>query len=44
MTIKDRFKHAWNAFRNRDPTVYAYQDVGLGSSYQPGRASCTEGE
>ena len=43
MTIKDRFKHAWNAFRNRDPTVYAYQDVGLGSSYQPGRASFSGG-
>lgn len=43
MTIKDRFKHAWNAFRNRDPTVYTYQDVGLGSSYQPGRASFSGG-
>lgn len=43
MTIKDRFKHAWNAFRNRDPTMYTYQDVGLGSSYQPGRASFSGG-
>lgn len=43
MTIKDRFKNAWNAFRNRDPTVYTYQDVGLGSSYQPGRASFSGG-
>ena len=43
MTIKDRFKNAWNAFRNRDPTVYAYQDVGPGSSYQPGRASFSGG-
>lgn len=43
MTIKERFQHAWNAFRNRDPTVYRYSDVGLGSSYQPGRAAFSGG-
>ena len=43
MTIKERFQHAWNAFRNRDPTTYGYYDVGLGSSYQPGRAAFSGG-
>lgn len=43
MTIKERFQHAWNAFRNRDPTAYGYYDVGLGSSYQPGRAAFSGG-
>lgn len=35
--ISTRLKHAWNAFRNRDPTVYTYQDVGSASSYRPDR-------
>ena len=35
-TITSRFKHAWNAFFNRDPTTQ-YHDLGVGYSYRPDR-------
>ena len=37
-----RFKHAWNAFFNRDPT-YNFRDVGIGYSYRPDRPRLTRG-
>lgn len=36
ITIGSRFKHAWNAFMNRDPTP-PYQYVGSSYSYKPDR-------
>lgn len=33
-TLASRFKSAWNAFTNRDPT-YDYRDVGMGNYYRP---------
>lgn len=33
-TLASRFKSAWNAFTNRDPTP-DYKDVGMGYYYQP---------
>ena len=41
-SIGNRLKHAWNAFMNRDPTVY-YQDIGVGYSSRPDRAHLTRG-
>lgn len=35
-SITSRFKHAWNAFFNRDPTTQ-YHDLGVGYSYRPDR-------
>lgn len=40
MGFTDRLKHAWDAFRNRDPTSY---DYGLSYSYRPDRARFTRG-
>ena len=37
-----RLKHAWNAFRNRDPTV-SYMGYGQGYSYRPDRRRLTRG-
>jgi hypothetical protein len=37
-----RLKHAWNAFFNKDPTIY-YKDVGMGYSYRPDRPRLTRG-
>ena len=34
MTFSSRLKHAWDVFRNREPT---YQNVGAGYSYRPDR-------
>lgn len=42
MSIGSRFKHAWNAFLNRDPT-YQYRDIGSGSYYRPDRIVLTRG-
>ena len=36
LTVGSRFKKAWNAFLNRDPT-YNYRNVGEGYSYRPDR-------
>ena len=32
----ERLKHAWNVFKNRDPT-YEWQDIGVSSYYRPDR-------
>ncbi len=37
----DRLKHAWNAFRNRDPTDYA--DLGTSYMYRPDRPRFSRG-
>lgn len=37
-----RLKHAWNAFRNREPT-YRYRDLGPGYSYRPDRPRFSRG-
>lgn len=37
-----RIKHAWNAFRNKDPTKY-YRDIGVGYSYRPDRPRLSRG-
>lgn len=37
-----RFKRAWNAFFNRDPT-YDYQNFGAGYAYRPDRPRLTRG-
>lgn len=42
LTISSRFKHAWNAFLNRDPTK-GYQNIGVGYSYRPDRFRFTRG-
>ena len=42
MGILTRAKNAWNAFNNRDPTVY-YRDVGAGYTYRPDRPRLTRG-
>lgn len=39
-----RFKRAWNAFLNRDPTYeYVYTDLGMGYSYRPDRVRYNRG-
>ena len=42
MTLGQRLKHAWNAFRNRDPTEYR-KDIGSSYSYRPDRPRLTRG-
>lgn len=37
-----RLKHAWNAFRSRDPT-YGYTNLGTSYSYRPDRVRLTRG-
>lgn len=41
-SIGSRFKSAWNAFRNRDPTM-DYRDVGQSFYYRPDRMRFTRG-
>lgn len=41
-TISSRFKKAWNAFMNRDPTS-GYRSVGPSYSYRPDRPRLTRG-
>lgn len=41
-TFGSRLKHAWNAFRNRDPTSL-YRDYGDSYSYRPDRVRFTRG-
>lgn len=44
MRLADRFQHAWNAFRNRDPTVeYREPYIGAVSSFRPDRTRLTKG-
>ena len=38
-----RLKHAWNTFRNRDPTTPAYMNTDIGYSYRPDRPRLTRG-
>ena len=42
INIGSRFKHAWNAFFNRDPTGYR-SDIGPGYYYRPDRPRFTGG-
>lgn len=42
LQLGSRFKHAWNAFLNRDPTG-GYRDIGTGYSYRPDRFRLTRG-
>ena len=41
-TLGSRLRHAWNAFRNRDPTDQ-YRDIGSGYYYRPDRVRLTGG-
>lgn len=43
VTIWSRFKNAWNAFSNRDPTGLWTKDVGPGNYYRPDRVRLTRG-
>ena len=42
LSFGSRLKHAWNAFRNRDPTP-SYIGYGSGYSYRPDRHRLTRG-
>lgn len=42
LSVGSRLKHAWDVFRNREPT-YSYQDTGPGFSYRPDRSRFTRG-
>lgn len=42
LSVGSRFKNAWNAFRNREPTK-VFQDIGYGYSYRPDRFRLTCG-
>lgn len=42
LPIASRFKHAWNAFMNRDPTTY-HRDIGVSYSYRPDRVRFSRG-
>lgn len=35
--LRARLAHAWNAFRNREPTSYTYQEIGTGFSSRQDR-------
>ena len=41
-TLTSRFKNAWNAFRNRDPTRF-YREPGMSYSYRPDRVRFSRG-
>lgn len=41
-TLTSRFKNAWNAFRNRDPTMF-YREPGMSYSYRPDRVRFSRG-
>lgn len=41
-TLGDRLQHAWNAFFNKDPTMF-YQDIGSSYSYRPDRIRMSRG-
>lgn len=41
-TFGSRLKHAWNAFLNRDPTIY-HRDIGMGHTYRPDRSRRSKG-
>ena len=41
-TLRSRVRNAWNAFRNRDPTI-SYRETGMGYSYRPDRVRFSRG-
>ena len=41
-TLQSRVKNAWNAFRNRDPTMF-YKEPGMSYTYRPDRVRFTRG-
>lgn len=43
MAITDRFKQAWKAFTNKDPTKYEMQYMGTSYSLKPDRPRSTKG-
>ena len=43
MAITDRFKQAWRAFTNKDPTKYEMQYMGTSYSLKPDRPRSTKG-
>ena len=44
MSLRDRLKHSWNAFFNKDPTnINPYQYYANGSYYRPDRVRLTRG-
>lgn len=43
MALRERLQHAWNAFRNRDPTRVGYRSYGPAYSYRPDRVHFTRG-
>lgn len=43
MSIASRFRHAYNAFLGRDPTVYHPEDLGMSYPYRPDRIRITRG-
>ena len=42
MSLLDRVKNSWNAFRNRDPTVF-YNEPGMSYTYRPDRVRFSGG-
>lgn len=42
-SLSERFKNAWNAFANRDPTDYLKNDIGVSYSYRPDRVRLIRG-
>lgn len=42
MSLADRLRNSWNAFRNRDPTAF-YKDPGMGNYYRPDRVRFSGG-
>lgn len=42
MALMDRLKHAWNTFKNKDPTR-SYYDIGPSYSYRPDRMRYSRG-
>ena len=42
-TFRSRLVHAWNAFRNREPTSYYQRAEGASYSYRPDRSRFTRG-
>jgi hypothetical protein len=41
-TLMDRLKNSWNAFRNRDPTMF-YNEPGMSYTYRPDRVRFSRG-
>lgn len=41
-TLMNRLKNSWNAFRNRDPTMF-YNESGMGYTYRPDRVRFSRG-